>query len=301
MNEIKSKNRTYSMEALFEVVGKSRQGLRKADSRNKQLVDQTESLLTLVKAWRKHHPGMSARQLHYSMSNKNIIIPIGINKFEKLLSEQGLNVAPTYRQIPRTSDGKGLGHYSNLTNNLVLTAINQLIVADITYFRVNSTWCYLFLLKDAYSQRVLSLVPSRNMEYINAMKCLDQAIALRGDNAMANCIHHSDNGSQYNAKVYKQRLQSLNILISRASQCKENGSAEHINHVVKNMYLSHWEINTFEALEKKCELFVQLNNNERAIEQLGNVSPIEFESIISKLPLNQRPKFTMHDFTKDKT
>lgn len=76
---------------------------------------------------------------------------------------------------------------------------------DITYYDIiDDQWSYIFTLKDIYSQRILGLVPSLSMEASFASKCLEQAFAQRKDVGLGGCIHHSDNGSQYDSKAYKK-------------------------------------------------------------------------------------------------
>jgi transposase InsO family protein len=45
--------------------------------------------------------------------------------------------------------------YTNLARDLVLTDINQLWVADITYIRLRQEFIYLAALLDAYSRRCI--------------------------------------------------------------------------------------------------------------------------------------------------
>ncbi|MBK8825664.1 MAG: hypothetical protein IPO26_02900 [Saprospiraceae bacterium] len=78
-------------------------------------------------------------------------------------------------------------------------------------------------------------------------------------------------------------LADARMLISRADNCLENGSAENLNSIVKNMYLKPWNIRTFKELHQACQELVYINNHQRAIEQLGQLSPIQFEQLVAKL------------------
>ena len=300
MKEIKTKDRPYSMEALYAQVGHTRQGFSYAEQNEATQAIERTKLLMLIKQWRELHPGMGARTLYYTMSNAKVELNMGINKFEQFIRFNGLNVLAASKKWPKTSDGKGRENYKNLTHGMTLNNINQLIVGDITYYWVDGKWHYIFTLKDAYSQRILSIIPSPNMEHIHAIACINDAIKIRGKEALNGCIHHTDNGSQYNADAYKKILNDNGMLISRAASCQENGSAEHVNHVAKNMYLYHWNIKTFAELSQKCKEFKKLNNEQRAIEQLGNISPNQFEYVISQLNIEERPLKTLYDFKQNK-
>lgn len=288
-----------SMELLYKTIGKSRQDFHQTKKRQIKREYEVSAIIDLVKNWRINHPRMGSRILYYSMIEKGINFPVGVNKFEKILSENGLTVGRINRSGPYTSDGKGKGGHPNLTNGLVLTGINQLVVADITYQWVQSRWYYLFTLKDVYSQRLISLIPSTNMKAENVKQTLLELKTTRGKDSLEGCIHHSDNGSQYESKECLDTLSDLKMHVSRAEMCQQNGSAEQINHIIKNMYLKHMGIATFGDLEKACRRVKYLMNQERSISQLGNVTVANFEKSLQQIPQENRIKKRMYDFEND--
>jgi putative transposase len=295
---MKSKEKDYSMEEVYKVNGSSRQAQAQSVRRNIAEHDIEKDVVKLVKEHRIRHPGLSARQLYHTIKNQNIKIQVGINKFEKIVSEHGLNIRDRKRNRPRTSDGKGKGDYSNLTYGLEINDINQLIVSDITYYWVEDKWYYLFTLKDVYSQRIIELIPSNSLSAESCMRCLESLKKLRAMSDLKGCVHHTDNGSQYAFGDYIKELKGLEMLISRAKNCKENGSAEHLNSIIKNTYLNGWNIKSFADLVKGSNLVKKYNNEERAIVGLGNISPIQYEELIKKIPLSERQVKTMYDFRK---
>lgn len=131
-----------------------------------------------------------------------------------------------------------------------------------------------------------------------ALKCLNDAIEVRKGLCFKGCIHHTDNGSQYNANRYKERLKSVGMLISRAKNCLENGSSENLNGLIKNSYLSSWNIDTFAHLQQACKEVLYLTNEQRAIEELGYLSPVQFEKIVTQLIVDERPTKILYDFEK---
>lgn len=288
------------MERIYSQIGRSRQAYHQAVSTNLRHQIRNQEIVDLVLKWRTRHPKMGSRTLYYTMLGAGVELPFGVNSFERLLSKRNLTVGTAKRFSPLTSDGLGKKNYPNLTNGIILNDINQLIVADITYFWVSSRWCYLFILKDVYSQRIISLVPSENMKTENAIKTLKDLKRLRGKEVLRNCIHHSDNGSQYEAGKYKTYLEALKMKISRARSCKENGSSEQSNHVVKNMYLQHFGIYSFPELQVACKKVKRLMNKERSVKLIGNITVDRFEKSLIDLPKNKRIQKPMHDFDNDR-
>lgn len=106
-----------------------------------------------VKKIRKKHKNMGARVMYHQLK----IDTVGINKFEKIVSENVLSVKIRRRRIITTN-----GFYEktdkNLINNLVLININQVIAGDITYLILNDKTYYIFTLKDMYSKRVIGFM-----------------------------------------------------------------------------------------------------------------------------------------------
>lgn len=291
-------NRAYSMESLYRFLNTSRQWYAQYNLRQYDKITLEKNIVSHVKQWRKHHPKMGSRQMYFSLTNLGINLPVGINKFENIVSKYHLGAGTAKRFRPLTSDGKGKGNYPNLTNGLIINDINCLIVGDITYFDIKGKWFYIFTLKDVYSQYILSLIAADTLEELHAIAALKHVVNIRGTRAIKGCIHHSDNGSQYNGNSYKIQLSELEMKISRADSCQQNGSAEQLNHIIKNMYLNHWSISSFRELKQACKELQYLNNHQRVINQLGQRTPVDFENYIKTVSVDQRPKKQMYDFNQ---
>lgn len=291
-----SRERPYSNEYLHSVLGTSRQSLWSSEKRFAASAVKVATVKALVVDWRVDHPGMGSREMYHGLKNKGTPAPVGINKFEDIVFSLGLLAGRPKTRRPRGSDGKGKKDHPNLASGLELVDINKLLVGDITYIDIGHKWHYIFTLKDVYSQRILALVPSQDMKAANVLACIKEAIKARGKKALRGCIFHTDNGSQYEAGEVLALIDDLGMVVSRAGDCQQNGSAEQLNNLVKNQYLEHWSPRTFLELEKACRKLMRVHNNERAIPQLGNISPVEFERRLASIPLDQRPIKKMHAF-----
>lgn len=87
---------------------------------------------------------------------------IGINRFEKIVSENNLTVKIKKKRIITTQ-----GYYEegdiNLLNGKELNDINQVIAGDITYLKTHKITFYICALKDMYSKRIVGLYGSDNI------------------------------------------------------------------------------------------------------------------------------------------
>ncbi len=289
------KERGYSMERLYAYLGVTRQALHQQQKAMFYQTLKEQEILRQVRHFRERHLRMGSRCLYYSLDIKRM----GVTKFEELMSRNNLTV-PLKRKRIKTTDSQGCNYYPNLINGKILTGINQLIVSDITYYYTVNQMLYIFTLKDVYSQRILSLRASDNMKALNALKTLDDFIKVRGSGPFPFLIHHSDNGKQYDATVFKAELAKLEIQISRAGNSLENGSSESLNNIIKNHYLyDHSQIKDVKQLQKALDELKWKLNNEKAIKSLGYRTVVDFERYILSLAESERPIKKLYDFEKD--
>ncbi len=77
-------------------------------------------------------------------------------RVQRLMREDNLLCLRRRRFVASTTDSRhGLPVYPNLPPELVVTGIDQLWVADITYIRLRTEFVYLAVILDAFSRRVV--------------------------------------------------------------------------------------------------------------------------------------------------
>jgi transposase InsO family protein len=117
------------------------------------------------------------------------------------------------RQFVVTTDSEhGLPIYPNLARTLVLTGLDQLWVADLTYIRLEEEFVYLAVILDAFSRRVIGWALDRTLEAALTLEALRMALAQRRPGP--GLVHHSDRGVQYASREYTQLLSNYHIQIS---------------------------------------------------------------------------------------
>jgi len=131
------------------------------------------------------------------------------------------------RKFILTTDSKhGLPVYPNLAEELVLTSIDQLWVADITYVRLQLEFVYLAVLLDAFSRRCIGWALQRTLEAAWRLRPL--RMALRRRRPRPGLVHHSDRGVQYASRDYTAQLEQhgIRISMSRNAMPYDNAQAE---------------------------------------------------------------------------
>ena len=182
------------------------------------------------------------------------------------------------RFIFTTDSRHGLPIYPNLVEGLVLTSINQLWVADITYVRLQREFVYLAVLLDAFSRRCIGWALRRSLEAALALEAL--RMALRHRKPKAGLVHHSDRGVQYASGDYTAELRQhgIHISMSRTASPYDNAQAESFMKTLKYEEVYRTEYRSLEDARASIGVFLdKIYNRERLHSALGYRPPLEFE------------------------
>ncbi|MBN2499956.1 MAG: IS3 family transposase, partial [Anaerolineales bacterium] len=128
-------------------------------------------------------------------------------------------------------------HYPNRIKYLEITHVNQVWVADITYLETEQGFCYLSLITDACSRRIVGYDLSLSLSVEGALRSLKMTIE-QAVSPLAGLIHHSDHGVQYTSHAYRDCLANNGIYSSMGAvgNCYENALAERMNGILKLEY-----------------------------------------------------------------
>jgi transposase InsO family protein len=127
--------------------------------------------------------------------------------------------------------------YKNQLLDLQINKPEQVWVSDITYIGKREKPCYLSLITDAYSKKIVGYNVSDNLNTESSLVALRLAIKHRINKEMP-LIHHSDRGLQYCANEYQKILNKNEIQpsMTQNSDPYENAVAERINGILKQEF-----------------------------------------------------------------
>lgn len=183
------------------------------------------------------------------------------------------------RWISTTNSMHGYRVYPNLAQGLVLTHLNQLWVADITYVRLVREFVYLAVILDAFSRRAIGWALRRHLDMQLSLSALEMALATR--TVAPGSIHHSDRGVQYAATDYIDILTKNGIAISmsRRGNPYDNAKAESFMKTLKHEEVLLNEYESFdEALANLGRFIEVVYNTKRLHSSLDYRPPVEFET-----------------------
>lgn len=204
---------------------------------------------------------------------------VGTKKVRRLMKQDNLLAARQRRFVTTTDSDHDFVVYPNLSKQLIVTDVNQLWVADITYVRLLREFVYLAVVLDAFSRRVVGWALGRSLQTSLPLAALESAILSR--QPRPGLVHHSDRGSQYASNDYVKRLERMGAVLSMSGPGRpwENGQCESFLKTLKQEEIDARPYHTMEELEQHITEFIeQIYNRVRLHSALGYLSPAEFEN-----------------------
>lgn len=101
---------------------------------------------------------------------------VNAKKVYRLLREDNLLCVRKRKFVVTTDSNHGLQVYPNLAAGMVLTRIDQLWLADITYIRLEVEFVYLAVILDAYSRLGIGWALNRTLEATLTIEALHMAL-----------------------------------------------------------------------------------------------------------------------------
>jgi transposase InsO family protein len=224
-----------------------------------------EQVRQLVCQERKLLPRLGTRKLHVKLQPvfESQGIKLGRDKLFGCLRAFDLLIKPGKRYVQTTMSKHHLRKYPNLTKGLPLTHAEQVWASDITYVKTRQGTCYVNLVTDAFSRRIMGYTAAANIEAVSMGKALE--MALKEKQTTIETIHHSDRGLQYCSAHYVgiATAKGLRMSMTQDSDPYENALAERMNRTLKEEFGLG---NTLENLEQVALLLkqaVELYNTQR--------------------------------------
>lgn len=266
----------YSVGYLCSLFGKSRQAWygQLSHQAEQQLSDTL--ILKLVSEIREQLPRVGTRKLQHLLANQLEAhqIKIGRDKLYELLGHHGYLLRYRRRKAYTTDSNHPYRKYPNLIRDVMLTKANQLWVSDITYIRLTQGFCYLSIITDAYSRKIVGYCLHPTLSSEGAVKAL--LMALKQVKSKYSLIHHSDRGIQYCCADYVQLLEHYHIRISMTEKGDpyENAIAERVNGILKNEFALHKTFNSYTEALLAVEQAILKYNHIRPHSSCNYLTPV---------------------------
>ena len=197
-------------------------------------------------------------------------------RVERLMRAAGLRgrVVRVYRSNPRLH--RLYGQHPNRLWEREATRPDAVWVGDVTYLPVAQHWCYLALVMDQFTRRVVgwSLKRVRGAQLTRA--AFDRAFRRRQPSKL---IFHSDRGIEYAAPAFRDRLKALRVRqsMTRGGTPGDNAHAESFFRSFKADVVHGVEFANDTTLRSCVRRYVRFYNHKRRHSSLDYLSPVEYE------------------------
>jgi putative transposase len=199
--------------------------------------DKAQLVVNIVLEIRTQMPRIGAKKLYYLLGNDLKTLKIGRDKFIDILRANHLLILPKRSYHITTNSHHRFRKYKNQLLDLQINKPEQVWVSDITYIGKREKPCYLSLITDAYSKKIMGYNVSDNLNTESSLVALRLAVKQRKNKEMP-LIHHSDRGLQYCSNEYQKILNKNEIQpsMTQNSDPYENAVAERINGILKQEF-----------------------------------------------------------------
>lgn len=270
-----NQTRLASIEQVCNCTHLHRDAYYKYKRRNAHRKTVEAQVMCLVKQEREIQSRVGTRKLHKALEGtfQEWGLKVGRDRLFDILRTGDMLVKRKKLTFKTTNSYHHFYKYNNLIKDKNVTAPNQVWVSDITYIRTVKGFCYLALITDLYSRKIVGYDISDSLELVGCLRALQKA--LRQARPAAGLIHHSDRGIQYCSNQYVAELKKRDIRISMTEEnhCYENAVAERVNGILKDeFYLDQCFVNTYNA-SVATKNAIDIYNNKRLHLSLGYKTP----------------------------
>lgn len=249
---MKEHKKEFSIEKMAKVLGVSRSGYY--DFLEKPRSERSLEDERLKAAIRNIHE--KSRRIYGSPRVHNELKKQGEKcsrrRIAKLMREEGIQ-AKMRKKWTRTtrSDERAEPSANHLNQNFIVEEPDRVWVSDITYVWTEEGWLYVAIVMDLFSRKIVGLCMGERLQAELVLKALKQAIFRRG--IKEGLMHHSDRGSQYTSREFKELTDrhKIKLSMSGTGHCYDNAVAESFFHTLKTEHTNCYKYKIREEARKK--------------------------------------------------
>lgn len=276
---MKEHRQEFNIEKMAKILGVSRQGyyqFLKTGISQYQLENQR--LLQKIKAIHKDsRRTYGSPRVHKAL--KEVGEQCSRKRVARLMRAEKIQPKMRKKWVKTTKKkDKDLTAENHLNQVFTIDRENKVWVSDITYIHTLEGWLYLAVTLDLFSRKVVGMSMGDSLETNLVINALKQAIHQR--DIKDGLLHHSDRGSQYTSREFKELADRYNIRLSMSGKghCYDNAVAESFFHTLKTEHVKHCSFRTRDEAKSSIFEYIEVFYNRRRLHSyLRYKSPEHYE------------------------
>jgi len=277
--------KTWPVDLMCRLLGVTRSGFYGYQQRGGNGVDPYhEELLEAVRAIAKATEDSYGSRRMKSALNA-LSYPVSRNKARSLMREAGVQAKQRKKYKVTTDSNHNKPVFENvLARQFSVDEPDRVYAGDITYLWTQEGWLYLAVVIDLYSRKVVGWSMGSRMKAQLVCDALKMAVWRR--RPPAGLIVHSDRGTQYASKAYRQLLKAHGFIgsMSRKGDCWDNAVVESFFGSLKQERVNwrHYQAR-LEAQQDVLDYITMFYNSYRLHSYLGYRSPNQYEADVAEM------------------
>ena len=204
----------------------------------------------------------------------------GVNRVARLMRQADIQ-SKLRRRFVVTTDSRNTAAPAPdlLQRNFRAARADDTWVSDTTFIPTREGWLFLAVVLDLFSRQVIGWAMSKSNNTELVQDALTMAIWRRG--RVNGVIVHSDQGSTYASKSYREQLAThqLTCSMARKGECLDNAVAESFFGSLKNELVHHEDYPTRQQARQSIFEYIEtFYNRQRRHATLNYMTPVEFEA-----------------------
>nr|WP_295776300.1 IS3 family transposase [Rhodoferax sp.] len=207
-------------------------------------------------------------------------IRVGKERVQKLMKLHGIRAKGKRRFKVTTDSNHDLPISANLLNReFTVAQPDKVWVGDVTYIATDEGWLFLAVVIDLFSRQVVGWSLRDDMTRDIVIDALRMAWFKRHPSKQAGLMFHSDRGSQYASKDFRDMLKEYGITssMSRRGNCWDNACSETLFGSLKVERLYGQKFQSRRQAKDEVIAWILWYNRTRLHSTLAYVSPMQFE------------------------
>ncbi len=238
----------------------------------------------ILSAYRYRGYDKGARGIHMRLLHQGI--QMNVKKIRRLMKKYGL-FCPIRKQNPYRQMMKRIRTNAVADNHVKREfrkhGARKILLTDITYIPYNGKFCYLSVIKDAFTKEALSYAVSPSLEVDFVLETVEQLIKKHGTKLENEVWIHSDQGSHYTSVKFRELIASheLRQSMSRRGNCWDNAPQESFfGHMKDELSKQKNDWKSFCDVRNSIDDWMDYYNHDRGQWELEKLSPSEFYQYI---------------------